>query len=134
MLLLDTNALSEILRRRPHPGFMRHLAAAPADRLITSAISVFELRHGCRGHPHAAALWARIDREVLARVRILPIGAAEAVCAGDIHAALLARGIGIGLEDVLIGATALVHDAEVVTRNVRHLSRIPGLRILDWWV
>jgi hypothetical protein len=131
--LLDTNALSEILKRRPHPGFLRRLAAAPADALATSAICAFELRHGCHGHPQGAALWARIAREVLARVRILPVDAEVAVRAGDVHAALAARRIPIGLEDVLIGATALVQGAEVVTRNVRHLSRIPGLRVVDWW-
>ncbi len=31
--------------------------------------------------------------------------------------------------DLLIAATALSHDLALLTRNVRHFARIPGLRI-----
>ena len=34
---------------------------------------------------------------------------------------------------VLAGATALAADLTVVTRNVRHLARINGLRVEDWF-
>jgi tRNA(fMet)-specific endonuclease VapC len=37
------------------------------------------------------------------------------------------------LRDVLIGATALHHGLAVVSRNVRHLSRIQGLVVESWW-
>ena len=39
----------------------------------------------------------------------------------------------IGIEDVLIGATALENDFTVVTRNVRHFSRLDGLVVESWW-
>jgi tRNA(fMet)-specific endonuclease VapC len=52
---------------------------------------------------------------------------------GDLLAALESRGKSIGIEDVLIGATALVHDLVVATRNVRHFDRIEGLSIESWW-
>jgi tRNA(fMet)-specific endonuclease VapC len=41
------------------------------------------------------------------------------------------RGLGIGDLDTLIAATALHHDLTLVTRNVRHYTRIAGLRILQ---
>jgi predicted nucleic acid-binding protein len=31
--------------------------------------------------------------------------------------------------DLLIAATALQHDLTIVTRNVRHFQRIPGLKL-----
>jgi predicted nucleic acid-binding protein len=34
--------------------------------------------------------------------------------------------------DLLIGTTALIDDAALVTRNVNHFSRIPGLRVLTY--
>ncbi len=37
----------------------------------------------------------------------------------------------IGDPDILIGATALHHDLSLVTRNISHFERIPGLR-LHW--
>lgn len=39
----------------------------------------------------------------------------------------------IGTEDVLIGATARAHGLTVVTRTIRHLDRIPGVRVESWW-
>ncbi|MDE6244097.1 MAG: hypothetical protein K2M50_00390 [Treponemataceae bacterium] len=34
-------------------------------------------------------------------------------------------------DDILIAALALEHDAVLVTNNVRHFSRIEGLKILS---
>jgi predicted nucleic acid-binding protein len=59
-------------------------------------------------------------------------GANEAIVAGDLLADLAQRGRVIGLEDVLIGSTALVRDHTVVTANVRHFQRIPNLRVENW--
>jgi predicted nucleic acid-binding protein len=67
-------------------------------------------------------------------VRVLSFGPREALIAADLFLHLETAGQLIGLEDVLIGATALANEAAVVTRNARHLSRIPGLDVIDWWV
>ena len=45
---------------------------------------------------------------------------------------LEARGIPIGIADTQIAATALANDLTVVTGNVRHFSRVPGLRLENW--
>ena len=63
---------------------------------------------------------------------ILDFGVSEAVVAGDILAHLARRGELIGVEDVLIGATALVREYTVVTGNVRHFARIPALQVERW--
>lgn len=38
----------------------------------------------------------------------------------------------IGRADLLIAAIALAHGATMVTRNVKHFSQIPGLRVENW--
>ncbi len=38
----------------------------------------------------------------------------------------------IGAHDLLIAATVLRHGAGLVTRNVRELARVPGLRCINW--
>ena len=65
---------------------------------------------------------------------ILDFSISEAVVAGDIFAHLARRGELIGMEDVLIGATALVREYTVVTGNVRHFERIPDLQIENWFI
>jgi predicted nucleic acid-binding protein len=79
------------------------------------------------------SLWERIEREILSRIEILPLDEAEAVRAGDLLALLEAQGNPIGIEDAWIGATALEHALTVVTRNLKHFQRIPGLRTESWW-
>ena len=131
--LLDTNVLSEILKKRPKPGVLDRLKATPSRSLTTSVVCVTELRYGTARHPQGIKLWDRIAREVLPRIRIIPIGEAEAVRAGDLLAGLASSGMPIGIEDVLIGATALEGNLIVVTRNARHFRRIPGLAVESWW-
>ena len=133
MILLDTNALSEILRKKPHAGFMRRLRATPAPELATSTVCLYELRHGAARRTDTAAFWKRIETDVLVRVDILPFGEAEAVRAGDVLADLERTGTVVGIEDLMIGSTALVQGARLVSRNVRHLAKIPGLVVEDWW-
>jgi predicted nucleic acid-binding protein len=131
--LLDTNALSEVLKKRPEPVLLDRLRTVPANRVATSAVCVAELRYGAARALRPSVLWERITREILARVQVLPFGEAEAARAGDLLALLESKGIPIGTEDVFIGATALEAGLTVVTRNVRHFDRIPGLAVESWW-
>jgi len=131
--LLDTNVLSEVIRKRPAVAVMARLRDAPQDALFTSSVSVMELRFGAVRSARGSSLWERIRKDVLARVKILPLREEEASRAGDILGDLESRGALIGIEDVMIGATALVADLVVVTRNVRHLGRIRGLVVENWW-
>ena len=131
--LLDTNVLSEILRQRPSLSVLERLARVPVAELFSSSISVMELKFGAARHPRGASLWERIEGELLTRVAIIGIGAVEAVKAGEVLAELQSAGTPIGVEDVLIGSTALIHDLTVVTRNVEHFQRISDLDVESWW-
>lgn len=51
--------------------------------------------------------------------RFLPIDVEVALVAGKLEGAMLARGLNIGLADILIAATAQTHGLTVVTANTR---------------
>lgn len=131
--LLDTNVLSEVTKRSPSERVIARLREVPAESLHASAISVMELRFGAARHARGEALWARLEREVLSRVTVLPVDREVGIRAGEVLATLAARGEPIGTEDVLIAATALVHGLGVASRNVRHLARVDGLVVESWW-
>jgi predicted nucleic acid-binding protein len=130
---LDTNVLSEVVKKRPSAAVLHHLREAPQNALCTSVVSVMEMRFGAVRSAAGSILWERIRRDVLARVKILPLGEDEASRAGEILADLELRGASVGIEDVMIGATALVGGLVVVTRNLKHLGRIRGLVVENWW-
>lgn len=132
MYLLDTNVLSALVRARRPPRLEQRLATLANAPVYTSCICVMELRHGAARRDDGGALWHRIEDEILRRVEVLGVEAEDAIVAGDVMAHLNARGTPIDVEDVLIGATALRRALVVVTGNVRHFARIPGLVVEDW--
>jgi len=129
--LLDTSALSESLRRAPREMFISRLKKAPSHDLFTSTVCVMELRYGCALRKDAA-LWERIERDVLSLVTTLPFGQEEAIRCGELLAELSKRGTPIGVEDTQIGATALAHNLSVVTFNTKHFTAIPDLTVENW--
>ena len=57
--LLDTNVVSELIKKKPHPGVMKWVEAADEDSLYLSVLTLGELRKGIahkrRTDPAAAA-------------------------------------------------------------------------------
>jgi len=92
-----------------------------------------ELRFGSALREDFEKFWQKITKEIISRINIIPIGEREALAAGDILADLRKSGQTIGLEDVLIAASAITNQFTVVTANIRHFSRIAGLQIEDWF-
>jgi len=132
MYLLDTNILSELIKRRPDPHLIERIRSEPADTLFTSSVCVMELRMGSALRNDFDVFWKRIQGEILSRIKIIPIGMDEAVTAGDILANLRKTGQSIGIEDVFIAASAITHRLTAVTANVRHFVRIEGLMVENW--
>ena len=60
---------------------------------------------------------------------VLSYDVAAARVYGQIRAQLESAGRPLADADLQIAATALVHDLELVTGNVKHFRRVPGLRI-----
>ena len=131
--LLDTNLISELFKKNPSPAVTRRINTLVADQMFTSALCVMELRYGTQRHPAGDKLWRRISELVLTRIQVLSLGLEEAIQAADILADLAARGEPIGLEDCLIGATAMTNGLTVATRNLKHFDRIRDLPAESWW-
>ena len=132
MYLLDTNILSELVKKRPNPQALAQLRSKSALTLFTSCICIMELRFGSALREDFEVFWERINNEIISRVKILPIREKEALVSGDILADLRKTGQTIGIENVLIAASALTNQCTVVTANTRHFSRIKALKVENW--
>ena len=51
---------------------------------------------------------------------------------GSNKAYLKNKGLIIDDFDILIGSTAIKHNLIMVTENVKHLSRLPGISVENW--
>lgn len=91
-----------------------------------------ELRFGSRFRGDFKGFWDKLEKRILSRVKVIRISEKEAIIAGDILAEMKKNGQIIGIEDVLIAASALANQCRLVTTNVRHFSRIKGLVVENW--
>ncbi len=132
MYLLDTNILSEIVKKRPNPNLLSRLRSSTSQELFTSCICVMELRFGSKLRDDFEDFWNKLNKEIISRVNVLPVGEKEAIIAGDILADLKKRGKITGIEDVLIAASAKTNKCALVTANIRHFSRIRDLVVENW--
>jgi tRNA(fMet)-specific endonuclease VapC len=113
---------------------VRRLQAVPPANVGIPAIVEYELRYGLlRLPPEAAAPRLAVLEKLLAPMQTLPFDAACAQRAASVRCALETQGMSIGPHDILIAATALCHQASLVTHNVREFSRVAGLQVLDWY-
>ena len=131
MLILDSNTISYYFRGDPQV-VSRLQALSPAD-LGVPAIVEYELRYGLLRLPQEAAT-PRLTAlaQLLRPMQLLPFDSECAAQAARIRVELEAAGSPIGPHDTLIAATALRHQATLVTRNVREFSRVKGLQWLNW--
>jgi predicted nucleic acid-binding protein len=92
-----------------------------------------ELRYGVLKRGFSEDLWTRIEREILPRIGILPFAYKEAMKAGELIQHLYSMGQPIGIEDIMIASIALCNALTVVSGNIKHFSRIPGLKTENWF-
>jgi tRNA(fMet)-specific endonuclease VapC len=121
--LLDSNILI-LVGEAQHEPLRRRMAEVDEDAMVTSAVAYAEVLHGStRGKPPPLDALARL----VARIPVLPFD--------DAAAAAYARlPFERGSYDRLIGAHALALNLIMVTNNVDHYVRIPGLTVEDWTV
>ena len=129
--LIDTSVL--IAAERGQLDLDRLVGEDGGEPVALSAITAAELLHGVhrlRGAGRARA--ERFVERLLDRIPVfdfdLPVARVHAMLSAD----LATRGIAIGAHDLVIAATAIEHDYEVATRDLRSFPRIDGLAVRRW--
>jgi predicted nucleic acid-binding protein len=92
-----------------------------------------EMAHGeARAANEArASIRALFLTDLMTALQVHPVSAEVARSAGRLDGNLTKRGEPIAFPDILIGVTALELGYSVVTRNLRHFQRIPGLTVIQ---
>jgi tRNA(fMet)-specific endonuclease VapC len=129
MYALDTNTVLDYFRGRG--DVERNLLAVPPSEVALPAIVAYEVWVGVLGSQNPKRRQAQYEH-FLATLEILAFDAMVSRRAAELRYSLERRGEGIGPMDTLIAATALAHNATLVTRNIREFTRISGLKLTDW--
>ena len=124
MILLDTNVISEPMRREPEARVLAWLDRQPSETLFLSAITVAEIRKGIALLPagkRQTLLAERLDKLLLPMFhgRILPFDIHTTPAYASVIARAAAAGCTIAAADGFIAAIALQHHFSVATRDTR---------------
>lgn len=123
MIIADTDVLIDFLKgAKPYAD--RVELELKTGAFATTAITVFELLSGARTDRQRKAIDA-----LLAAMTILPFGPQEAETAAKLRGQLEAEGQTIGMADFMIASICLERSSILLTRNLKHFSRVPGLKI-----
>jgi tRNA(fMet)-specific endonuclease VapC len=122
-VVADTDVLIDFLAGHG-PAAARVALELEHGTLRTTAVNRFELLAGARSARQQAAV-----RDLLAAVPALPLNERGADQAAAVRRDLEARGTPIGMGDSLIAGIVLAVGGILLTRNLQHFERVPGLRI-----
>lgn len=125
--LLDTDTASYFLRGNPN---LRKRLSNTLGQWGISAITHSELA-AYLFKTNSPALEG-ILAEFLKDVETVPFVRSDALEAGRLRALLEKAGTPIGPADTLIAGHALSLGVTLVTNNIKHFSKVPGLQIANW--
>ena len=131
MYLLDTDILSNLMKRKPSVKLQTRVASVPAEAQFSSSITFGELMFGAK-KKSSSRLVQEVEDRVASYLPVLPFDADAARRYGDIRAELERRGTPIGDADLRIASIALARGLIVVTGNTRHFERVPDLVLENW--
>jgi tRNA(fMet)-specific endonuclease VapC len=127
-VIVDTTFVIDLIRNDPQAACKARDLVKSGEPQSLSAITMFELLSGAvrsnKKNQEKEKIIAALKLQL-----VIPITDAMAQRAGEIHGALIKKGQPIDSHDCLIAGTALIKKEKVLTRNVKHFSRIEGLSV-----
>jgi tRNA(fMet)-specific endonuclease VapC len=131
MVCLDTDFMVALLRGDPQAAAKAKELDKRGTRVATTPVNAFELFLGAHRSERREENVTRV-LELLSSLETLEYDLWASEKAGSIAADLWSRGEPVGARDSMIAGIAMRHGEAILTRNVRHFSRIFLLRYEEW--
>ena len=135
--VLDTNAVSELMRERPDPAVLGRLSTLDDSAWYITTITEAELRYGLAQLPPGrkktrigTALLALLSQDFAGRT--IAFDSAASAYYADIMVSRKKAGRPMQVQDAMIAACCLAQVATLVTRNTRDFEGL-GLTLFNPW-
>jgi len=131
LALLDTDTLSEIMKGK-NSSVEQHATEylRTHGQFRFSVITRYEILRGLKSKQ--AARQITVFENKCNKSYIYPVTDDIVVQASSIYAYLHQKGLLISDADILIAATAIVHNLTLITGNIGHFNRTPNLVCNSW--
>lgn len=135
--ILDTNVISELIKKQPNPQVVQWIDEQEAGRMYLSVVTIGELQKGITKLPsserkNALQSWLDTDLRLRFDNRILELTSSVLTQWGRLTGTLELQGRVLSAFDSLIAATCLHHQATLVTRNEDDFQGT-GVTIINPW-
>lgn len=128
MLLLDTNIVIAFLKGEQ---VISEKVLSQIDQIALSSLVIAELDYGAKASQRSAENLEKLYN-FIALAEVIPFDLECAKTFGTIKSKLRVLGKPTGEVDALLAATAITHNATLVTKNSKHFENIEGLRLEIW--
>jgi tRNA(fMet)-specific endonuclease VapC len=132
MYLFDTDIITNIFKKRPSAHLLKKLAVTPQGQQFITTITISEIVYGAWKSRQPQQHLANLEKILLPSVNILGFDAKSAYVCGNLRASLEKAGTPLPLADLEIAAIAIANELVLVSGNVRHFSRVAGLKLENW--
>ncbi len=126
-MILDTSFIIDLLRGNKSAVNKVTDLENSSKPVLATTISVFEIWQGIADFKNEDKKQRILD--MISSFGLLVLDFESAKEGGEIHSKLEKKGVPIEPEDSMIAGIAKVHNETLLTKNIKHFSRIDGLRI-----
>jgi toxin FitB len=125
--LCDTNIISELARPIPNPGVITW--SQSISSIFLSAITLEEICYGLSAKPNQR-IQTWFENFLVTYCQVIPVSPEIAKRAGELRGYLQTQGKPRTQADIIIAATAEIHQITLITRNTKDFEGC-GITILN---
>ena len=124
MILLDTSVLIEMFRVKDKMTTFFYRLSNDNEDFAISILTHYEIFRGSNNAQNT--FWTNF----LKNIKVIPFDLTSSNEAIRIYKFLKVQNQMVDLADLLIAATAIAHNLDLATLNLKHFSKIPNLHLL----
>jgi len=134
MFIFDTDIYTNVIRKIPSETLRNRLKKVPRRDQFTTTITIGEVYYGIMKVSNKTRLLKLFEDVLLPRATILSFDFSAAKKYGEIRSFLEKQGTPLSHADLQIASIALSMNMTLITGNLKHFQRVPGLAVENWLI
>jgi len=134
MFIFDTDIYTNVIRKIPSETLINRLKKVPRRDQFTTTITIGEVYYGIMKVSNKTRLLKLFEDVLLPRATILSFDFSAAKKYGEIRSFLEKQGTPLSHADLQIASIALSMNMALITGNLKHFQRVPGLAVENWLI
>lgn len=132
MFLFDTDSITNILKPSPSIRLLDKLNSVPQREQFISTITLSEIVYGAYRSNKKDFHLKKLQQVLLPAVQMISFDSKAAFVCGALKAELESKGKPLSLADLQIASIAVANDLVLISGNIKHFTRVPGLTVENW--